>query len=352
MPENDLGTDRVTARTRSLLLFGAKVVVATALIGWLIRSGSLDFKALRLFVDRPLLLVANLAMFALGVVFGALRWRVLLRLADVRMPLLRALQLQLTSLFFNVVIPGNVGGDVVKSVYAARQAAPAKRPTVFLIVFVERLLGLGGLVLVAGIMTVLRGNVLWQNPRLRELAMAVGLLAIVTLVGPAVLVLIVRRSGDRLETWTSGTTKIARLLNQLVAATRLVSAGPKNLAIALGLSMAVHAMAMLLFTTLTNAITHQGVELSAVATIFPLGIITMILPVSPAGIGVGHVAFDHLFSLIGLEHGATVFNVYLIGQIAPCLVGVVPYLALKREGDLPTEVPADQAEGSGAGGSR
>lgn len=338
----------MTARTRSRLLFGAKIVVATVLIGWLIRSGALDFTALRMFVDRPVLLLANITMFALSVVFGTLRWTTLLRLADVKIPFGRALQLQLTALFFNVVIPGNVGGDVVKAVYAAREAAPAKRSTVFLIVFVERLLGLGGLVLVAGVMTILRGNALWQTPRLRELAMGVGLLALVTLIGPAIAVLLVRRSGDRLEQWTGGTTKIAKLLTQLVAAARLVSAGPKNLAIALGLSMGTHAMAMLLFTAITNAITGQGVALSAVATIYPLGIITMILPVSPAGIGVGHVAFDRLFSLIGLDHGATVFNVFLIGQIAPCLLGVIPYLALKREGSMPTEAPADQGTGGGS----
>lgn len=343
----------MTARTRSALLFAAKVVVATVLIGWLIRSGSLDFKALVLYLDRPLILAASMGMWAINVFIGAMRWRLLLGLAGVKMPVGRALQLQLTSLFFNTVIPGGVGGDLVKSAYAAREAEPAKRPTVFLILFVDRLLGLGGLVLVAGVTTVLRGSVIMQNPRLRELGMAVALLALLTLIGPAIALLVVRRAGDRLEKWTGGTTKVAKLLTQLVAAARLVSARPKILAMALVLSMAMHAMAMLLFTTLTNAITNQGVGISAIATIFPLGIITMILPVSPAGIGVGHVAFDRLFALIGLERGATVFNVYIIGQMAPCLLGAFPYLALKREGTLPTEGPEDPAapasEGGGSG---
>lgn len=332
----------MTPRTRTLALFGAKAVVATALITWLIRSGALDFRALGLFFERPVLLIEALAMFTFGLVFGALRWSLLLRLADVRLPFLRAVQLQLTALFFNSVIPGNIGGDVVKSVYAAREAPPAKRPTVFLIVFVDRLLGLGGLMLVAGVTTVLRGDVIWQTPRLREAAAGVALLALLALVVPALALLIVRQSGARLDQWTGGTTKIAKVLNQLVAAARLVSAGPGSLAMALGISMVMHAAAMVLFTTLTNAVTHQGVSLSAVATIYPLGIITMVLPVSPAGIGVGHVAFDRLFALIGLQHGATVFNVFLISQMAPCLTGVVPYLALKREGTLPTDAPAPE----------
>jgi hypothetical protein len=37
-----------------------------------------------------------------------------------------------------------------------------------------------------------------------------------------------------------------------------------------------------------------------------------------------------------------VFNVYLIGILAPCLTGVFPYLALRRRGELPAQ--AEQPE--------
>ena len=40
------------------------------------------------------------------------------------------------------------------------------------------------------------------------------------------------------------------------------------------------------------------------------------------------VAGALLFGAIGLKGGATIFNVYLIGQIVPALSGVVPYLPL------------------------
>jgi uncharacterized protein (TIRG00374 family) len=300
------------------------------------RSGMLKMGALSIFIERPILLVADLALFAFAVVTGTLRWRALLKLAGAKVPFWRAVQLQLTALFFNVVIPGNVGGDVVKALYVARDEAPEKRTTILLIVFVERLVGLGGLVLVASCVGILRGHVLWENPQLRQLAMAVGFLGFCTVVGPAIFVLGMRQAGDRLEAWTSGTTVIAKLANRLVAAARLLSAGPKQLAIALGLSMLTHAGTMTFFTVLTRVIIDQDVAFSSIATVFPLGVLTMILPISPAGLGVGHVAFDRLFAIIGLHDGATVFNVYLIGQLAPCLLGVFPYLALKRSGNLPT----------------
>ena len=311
------------------------------LIGWLIRSGSLDLRALGIFVKRPILVVASIALTGLAVVFGALRWSVLLRLANVRIPLGRAVQLQATSLFFNVAIPGGVGGDLVKSAYAAREAEPAMRPTVFVAVFVERILGLAGLVLVAGMVILLRGPKLWADPQLRDLSAAVAVMALVTVAGPAALIVIVRVSGARLDRWTTGPGRLARLANQLVAAARLVSAGPKNLAVALGLSMTVHALSMAFFTALAVAITAQNVHYAEVASVYPFGVLSIVVPVSPGGIGVGHVAFERLFALIGLTGGASVFNAYLVAQILPALLGVFPYLALRRDHALPTSTGVD-----------
>ncbi len=325
------------SRMRERILFGGKVVVAAVLITWLVRSGSLDFKALDVFWHRPLLIAASIGLTLLGIVSGTLRWSVLLRLAGVRIPLGRAMQLQATAIFFNTAIPGNVGGDLVKSGYAAREAKPAMRPTVFVIVFVERLLGLAGLVIVAGIAILLRSSELGRDPQLRDLAIAVAALAAGAVLGPALFILFVRLSGPRLEAWTSGPSRFAKLAGHLVAAARLVSAGPKNLAIGLALSMALHALNMAFFTALTEAITGKDVPFSAVVSIFPFGILTLVLPISPGGIGVGHAAFNTLFKMIGIDGGASVFNAYLVAQIAPALLGVFPYLALKRSHALPTE---------------
>jgi len=336
------------SRRRRLLLTAGKLAVAALLVGWLLRSGTLDLAALGLLFERPGLLAADLGVFALAAVFGALRWRLLLRLADVRLSVGRALQLQLTGLFFNVVIPGNIGGEIVKSVYAARRAAPARRPTVFLIAFVDRLLGIAGLVAVAFAVTLLRGRAVWEDPRLRELASAVMALAALTFGVPVLLVAIIRRSGDRLERRLGGTTRLARMLGQLVAAARLVSARPSLLVAALSLAIIAHVAAMGLFAALAAAVTLRDVSLSTLASVYSLGMLTVVLPISPAGIGVGHVAFDRLFAIIGLGGGATVFNIFLIGQIAPCLVGAVPYLALRRAAELPTEAEAE-AEAHRAG---
>jgi uncharacterized protein (TIRG00374 family) len=321
----------VQAVKRRYLWLGVKLVVAGVLVGLLLVSGKLDFDALSLFVDRPALLAANLAVFVASTLLGALRWRLLLRLADVRISVSRAIQLHLTAVFFNVALPGNIGGDVVKSVYVARDAAPGRRTSVFVIAFVDRLLALVGLVVVAAVLTAVRGRASWEGTRIRELTTAIAVLMLATVVAPAIALVVIQKAGARLEGWTGGATRLARFFGQLVAAARLVSAQPRVLVTALGFAIAAHLAGIVLFAALAAAITAHDVPISTLASIYPLGMLSMVLPISYAGFGVGHVAFEQLFAMIGLTSGATVLNVYLIGQTLPCLAGVVPYLRLRRE---------------------
>jgi uncharacterized membrane protein YbhN (UPF0104 family) len=67
------------------------------------------------------------------------------------------------------------------------------------------------------------------------------------------------------------------------------------------------------------------------APIFPFGILVTALPLAPGGLGVGHAAFDRLFSMVGLPGGANVFNVYVLTQLVLNLLGVFPYLYMKSD---------------------
>ena len=322
--------------TRAHVIVVAKIAIGAALIAWLVHSGTLDFGALSIFVDRPALLVAAVFVWAFCTVLGAIRWRLLLRLAGVDLRLGRALQLAFTAVFFNVALPGNIGGDVIKSVYVARENPKERWTGIYVVALVDRLLALAGLVGVACVLTLARGGEVWNDPKLRELATAVILLTAATFGGPIVVLVIASRAGERIERWTHGRSRIAKLFGQLVAAARLIAKGPKTLVVALALAITVHVTGIVLFSTLATAITSQDIPVSSMASVYPLGMLSVVLPISYAGFGVGHVAFDQLFAMIGLTGGATVLNAYLISQTVPCLLGVIPYLTLRREAP-PTE---------------
>lgn len=79
---------------------------------------------------------------------GAVRWHMLLRSRGMDVSLMRSFRLVMVGSFFNYAMPGSTGGDVVKAYYAAAQSA--RRADAVMSVVVDRIVGLLGLVLVAG----------------------------------------------------------------------------------------------------------------------------------------------------------------------------------------------------------
>jgi len=92
------------------------------------------------------------------------------------------------------------------------------------------------------------------------------------------------------------------------------------------ISMFVQSVAIVIFWYVIAPFTNIPFELKHAATIFPIGMISIAIPISPAGLGVGHYVFDQLFSVLGFLNGASLFNIYFVIMIMTNLTGVIPYV--------------------------
>ena len=54
------------------------------------------------------------------------------------------------------------------------------------------------------------------------------------------------------------------------------------------------------------------------------------IPISPAGLGVGHAIFDILFRYFSVDNGASLFNLFFIVTIFLHLLGGIPYIFSKK----------------------
>jgi hypothetical protein len=78
----------------------------------------------------------------------------------------------------------------------------------------------------------------------------------------------------------------------------------------------------------------------------PLGLLVTAIPVSPAGLGVGQVAFLALFHLVGASQGANLFTLYMASYVVINLTGALLYL-FPLQPAVPThaaQAPKIQAE--------
>jgi uncharacterized membrane protein YbhN (UPF0104 family) len=97
--------------------------------------------------------VAALGTYLLTQIVSALRWRILARPLGFDRPLSTYAGFYFIGMYFNLVLPTSVGGDVVRAWYLDGHSG--RRARAFLSVFVDRLSGLVILIALAGIATVL-----------------------------------------------------------------------------------------------------------------------------------------------------------------------------------------------------
>jgi len=118
---------------------------------------------------HPWLLVAAMAGWLAALLVTAVRWWMLLRLQRIRIPLWESVRLMFLGHFFNHVVPGTVGGDLVKAYYAAKHTDA--KASVWMSVLVDRILGLAALTVVAACaLCVALGTGLgkWADPMIRR----------------------------------------------------------------------------------------------------------------------------------------------------------------------------------------
>lgn len=334
------------ARAKAWGIFALKALVTVSLLGWLSQSGVLQLSSLRLLVGSWPILAATLGTwFVVSVALSSSRWRILLRIVDVELGAPRAAALQLMALFFNGVVPGNVGGDLMKNLYVAGKSPRATRKTLLALVLVERLVGLSGLMAMASVIVLCNLPSLLAESSLRAPLIALACMAVALVAGPLALLAglhldSVRRALDRAALWHP-------LVAKICAALALMRTHRTRILQSLGLSMLIHGACMGYFTLLSGIYGDPGLSLPRVGVLFPLGILSVVLPVSLAGLGVGHLAFEQLFRMVGAANGANVFNLYVIGQLAPSMIGAIPWLLESRSGSAErSEQSVDAIEGN------
>ena len=137
-------------KARKILLLIVKLAIAAGLLIYIYKK--YDFAGavpLIINADKLLLLVALLGFFLSLMTIGVRLWY-LMRVQEIPIGLWEMIRLTFLGQFFNAVVPGTVGGDMVKAFYAAKHTP--HKGAALITVFIDRLMGLTELALLAGTM--------------------------------------------------------------------------------------------------------------------------------------------------------------------------------------------------------
>ena len=249
-------------------------------------------------------LLVGVLLFGFTTHFGIARWWLLLRDQGIRISFWAAHRLTFIGFFFNNVVPGATGGDVVKAVYAARRTD--KRPEAVITVLVDRLTGIVALAAIAGVVLVPRLG----EPAYRELALFIyGFLGFFALS----CVLFFSRSLRRLLQVDRIAARLpfADLFKRIDEAAFLYRYQKRGLLVALLLSFCNQLsiqMIMVLFANALHVTTRSGEPLPVgdYMVVLPAAWMVSALPLLPGGWGVRESAFAVGFHLVGVGRNPAV----------------------------------------------
>lgn len=285
----------------------------------------------------------SLVFMGSTILLGMLRWRRVLQVQGIDLPLGRALEISLVAHFFNSFLLGSTGGDLMKAYYAARETHHLKTEAV-VTVFVDRLIGLISMLLFATIMMAPNLALLAAHRRLAALALLIllmlaggGLLAGLSFWGG------LSRGWPRARDWLRRLPR-SDILERSREACRRFGAAPGCLLQALGLSMILNAFCVLQVWSLARGL---GLAISPVAlfVIVPVVICISALPITPSGLGVRENLYVWMLAVPEISVGSTqALSLSLLayaGSLVWSLVGGVVYVTFKQRHHLGEVIAAE-----------
>jgi uncharacterized membrane protein YbhN (UPF0104 family) len=296
---------------------------------------------------NPLWLLGGFFAYGVVEVLSAMRWQWLLRVQGITLSWGRVFLLMLIGIFFNFFIPGGTGGDVVKIFYLLKET-PGQRGAALLSVLVDRILGLLGLAILAGILIGARWSWLTSTPQTAQFVWP-GVIILIFTVGGIHFSWIVARHGlvhklparfpwrDKLADLALGYTVYGR-------AWRLSVAG-------IIVSIIAHIGYFAVFYCAARSLAHDQITLPSFAdlcTIMPIVNVLAAMPISLGGLGVReNLFYVFLGNLCGVTQAVAQVTSLVGYTLTLCwgLIGGLLYLFYRptehaRLREIETEVAA------------
>ena len=308
-------------KQRSGILNFVLLVLGLGFMAWTLSS---NWSVLEEVFSRPIqypYLIVGFGLVTTAAVISFVRWYALVRMLGVPFRLMDSLRLSFVGAFFNLVIPGAVGGDLVKAAYLSRMNLPRTQAITTLLV--DRIVGLLGLFFLASV-TALAG---WSelSPAIQRLGIFAMLMALAGSVGLAVILLDLPTK--LLPKLAASEGKLGILIRELSSLSRSYCKRWPGLVAAVFVSGLCHAMtSMACYMVGLALFPNFQVGLSKHLLIFPLVLFSTAVPLPFGALGFSEEISDQLFQLVGHPSGAVAMMGYRVLMYSFSLLAMVVYL--------------------------
>jgi uncharacterized protein (TIRG00374 family) len=310
-----------TDRQKGSLNYLIKLAITGGLLLLIIRSIDTREAALALSAVSPASMLAALLLQIASTLTASIRWYLIMTRIGFDQPIGFFLKSYFKGTFFNQGLPTSIGGDGLRILDCSRAREKGGAEDAFYGVFIDRIIGLAGLLL-------LNIGALAFNRDLLPANVYYPLLVILSGLSFGLVLLFFLR---KFRFIVAG--KYLGFLGRLSERYFQVYSTPGSIAVQLGLSLLTHMLAMFSFFMIGNTV-GLNLPIEVYLVLVPPVILLTILPISLAGWGVREGAMVGFFLLIGADRTKVLTFSILYGLVA--LVASVPglFVFLTRKNKL------------------
>ncbi len=287
----------------------------------------------------PVWMAVAVAIFLVSSLLGALQWHILLSAGGVKMSVLRTFSLYFTGLFFNNLLPSNVGGDAFKIYDVVRTGYDPHK--VFAITLLDRVIGITGLCLLAlAVSLILFFTGGSADLGLYALVFAGCIVPVLALTLSRRISTPVRRTLSRIRLWGIG-ERLELVLSHLGSFRSFPALLGK--VITLTLTIQILRISTHLAVAIALGIRPEARDMLYFFVFVPLLGLIMMLPISINGLGLREGAGILLFTRIGLleeEAFLMEFLTYIV-MVGVSLIGGVLFLKRQITGSISMDKDTD-----------
>ncbi len=288
---------RKAVTMKSWIGTGLKVVVTLGIFVFLLARVDLDAMARHLAGANLLLLVLAFALYMTAITLGAVKWQVLVRAQGLDISLGDLLAYSLVGLFFGNLLPGSVGGDLVRAYGLVRASGRAEAAAIS--VLVDRLMGVIAYAGAAIVMAIAATATLARGAELEQIAIAAVAVMLLFIVGSALL--FSRRVSRRVKGVFRGgpLARLEPMAQRIYDALQVYRHSYRALAINLGISAS-----SVVVTTLVWYLVGLALEVNVSPFYFflfnPLIAFVVMIPISLNGLGPKEAMAVFFFGMVGV----------------------------------------------------
>jgi len=307
---------------RSLLINALLMAVAFALLGWAI-WGNRD--QIRDVLGRSLdgrLLGLAFAIYLVGMVTTFVRWFFLVGVVEPTFRLRAALLLGFIGNLFNLVIPGAVGGDLIKAAYLVRMHVNKTQAIASMVI--DRILGLLGLFILAAV----AGAVAWPvaTESVHRLTLVVWGAVAAGFMG--LTLIFTQGLSRRFPGLLAGHSKRATILRELNVMSSTYRSRLGVVAGCLTMASCSHSMFVVAFYLVSRTLfPNMATTLGQHFLMVPLTLFTTAVPLPFGALGLSEQVGQELFKLVAHPGGALAMMGFRVLMYGGGLVCAGVYLA-------------------------